>query len=145
MYYLKKYGSQFFDRAGEETREAVERISIDPSLTEESRQMLEITRIARGHIPSFSDWEPNRYTTRALNESDVAEWWSTITEEEFEMGCLRDIAQAWVGAIHQASSAEVTTVEPFDLVKEFLEFHGCHLWPEEWDSAFLLERMGLIA
>lgn len=51
MYYLKKYGSRFFDRGAEETRAALETAAQDPDLTNESRQFLEMTRLARAHLP----------------------------------------------------------------------------------------------
>jgi hypothetical protein len=144
MYYLKKYGSRFFDRAAEETRAALESAAQDPDLTADGRQYLEMTRIARGHLPGFNDWRPNQYKPRALADGDVRWWWSVVTSEDFTTSCLTQLAKAWVGATYQVRQAAVDPAEPFELVKDFLEVHHCYLWPEEWDSAYLREKMGLI-
>lgn len=143
MYYLRKYGSQFFDRGAEETRAALETAAQDPNLTEEGRRFLEMTRIARAHLPGFNDWKPNQYVSRALlSEGDVSEWWSAVTSQEFTTNCLMQLAHAWVGAIYQVRQTGQEPVEPFELVKDFLEFHQCYLWPEKWNSAFLREKLG---
>lgn len=144
MYYLKKYGSRFFDRGAEETRAALETAAEDPDLTEDGRQFLEITRMARAHLPGFNDWRPNQYEPRALADGDVSEWWSVVNSGDFTTSSLRQLAQAWVGATYQVRQTSVTPLEAFELVKDFLAFHQCHLWPEEWDSAFVREQMGLI-
>lgn len=143
MYYLKKYGSRFFDRGAEETRAALETAAQDPDLTNESRRFLEMTRLARAHLPSFNNWRPNQYEPRALADGDVSEWWSVVTSGDFTTSCLIQLAQAWVGAIYQVRQTAVVPSEPFELVKDFLEFHQCCLWPEQWNSAFLREQMGL--
>ena len=143
-YYLTKYGSRFFDRAAEETREAVEQGASDPNLTEDSRQFFEVTRLARSHLPGFNDWTANRYQPRAMADGDVDGWWSTVIDEEFTLSCLVQLAQAWVGAAHLVRQTIPEPVEPFELVKEFVEFHRNALWPEAWDSASLRQNMGLV-
>ena len=143
IFYLKKYGDKFFDRAAEETRAALELAALDPQLTEESRQFLEMTRIARGHLAGFNNWEPNQFESRALQENDATEWWSVITTDEFIPQCLVQIAKAWVGAIYQLNHTFNETIEPFETVKEFLQFNHCPLWPEDWTSEVLGNGMGL--
>ena len=144
MYYLKKYGSRFFDRGAEETRAALETAAQDPDLPEDGRRFLEMTRLARAHLPGFNDWTPNRYDSRALADGDVSEWWSLVTSEGFTTSCLIQLAEAWVGAIYQVRQTVMEPAEPFELVKDFLEVHQCYLWPEDWNSALLREQMGLV-
>jgi hypothetical protein len=139
MYYLRKYGDDFFARAGEETRAALERAAQDPSLDEEQRKFLEITRLLRVNAPGFQDWRPDQYTSRPLADDDVAIWWSTVTDPEFTAGGLTQIAKMWVGAIHQSN---VEPVETFETLKEFLQSQQCDLWPEEWNTRFIQQRMG---
>jgi len=35
------------------------------------------------------------------------------------------------------------TIEPFEIVKDFLQFNHCPLWPEDWTSEVLGNGMGL--
>lgn len=143
MYYLEKYGDRFFERAAEETRAALEQASLDPELTTEGQQFLEMTRLARDHLPNFKEWKPNQYVSRAFKESDSNIWWSTVTDNDFTTNCLIQIANAWVGSIYQVRHTIPSPAESYELVKDFLEFHKCYLWPEAWNSALLREQMGL--
>ena len=143
LYYLRKYGSEFFNRAAEETRAALEQGAQDSTLTEGGSQFLEMTRLLRGHLPAFNDWSPNPYESRAMSETDLSEWWMAVTQQEFRANCLTQLAYAWVGAIYQVRQTLQEPVESFDVVKGFLEFNQCYLWPEEWNSASLRERMGI--
>jgi len=91
-----------------------------------------------------STWvHQDQYESRALADGDVSEWWSMITSQEFTTSCLIQLAQAWVGAIYQVRRTRPEPVEPFELARDFLEFHQRYLWPERWDSAFLREQLGL--
>lgn len=139
MYYLRKHGSDFFARAGEETRAAVERAAQDPSLDEEQRKFLEITRRVREDASGFQDWRPDQYTSRPLVADDAAMWWSTVTDPEFTTSGLSQLAHMWVGAIHQST---IEPVETFDTVKVFLQSQQCEFWPEEWNSRLIRQRMG---
>ena len=69
-------------------------------------------------------------------------WWHAVTNNKFTVDCLMHFANAWVGAIYQVRHTLAEPVEPFDLVKDFLEFYNCSLWPEHWTTAFLNEQMG---
>lgn len=85
----------------------------------------------------------NPYESRAMSETDLSEWWMAVTQQEFRANCLTQLAYAWVGAIYQVRQTLQEPVESFDVVKGFLEFNQCCLWPEEWNSASLRERMGI--
>jgi hypothetical protein len=143
IYYLKKYGDQFFSRGAEETRFALELALQDPDLSEDGRQYLEMTRLARGHLSGFNDWKPNQYVARPFSDGDLNFWWTTVTKVEFTTNCLIQIAEAWVGATYQVRHTIPEPTESFEFLKGFLESHNCFLWPVDWDSAFLQKRMGL--
>lgn len=142
LYYLNKYGSEFFDRGAEESRDALEKSAADPDLSEEGRKFLDMTRNARSHLPAFSSWKPNQYVSRGLEDGDVNAWWEAVTNNKFTVNCLMQFANAWVGAIYQVRHTLAEPAEPFDLVKDFLEFYNCSLWPELWTTAVLNEQMG---
>jgi len=139
-YYLRKYGGDFFARAGEQTRAALEEAARDPSLAEDQRQFLNFTRRLRENAPGFQDWRPDQYGSRPLADGDVASWWGTVTDPEFTANGLSLLAHMWVGAIHQAT---MEPLETFETVKEFLQSQQYECWPEEWNSRLILKRMGL--
>lgn len=140
MYYLRKHGSDFFGRAGEETRAALEQAAQDPSLDQEQRKFLEITHRARENAPGFQRWLPDQYTSRPLADDDAANWWSTVSDPQFTTSGLSQLAHMWVGSIHQST---LQPVETFDTVKEFLQSQQCEVWPDEWDTRAIRQRMGL--
>ena len=145
MYYLKKYGSDFFGRAAEETREALENIKQDPDLVPESREFLKMTEVRRSRLPDFAGWKPNQYESKPIDKLDVDTWWQTITNDKFERSCVFQLAQAWVGAIHQFQFPGNDRVisEPFESARDFLSQFNHPLWGEDWSSEKLRESMGL--
>jgi hypothetical protein len=143
MFLLERFGSRFYERAGHETREAIEREAQNPELTEDGRHFLEMTRAARGHLPGFANWQPNQYSFRAFTVQDKHAWWEIISQQDFVASCLTQFAHAWAGAIHQARGTQLDAPEPFELVRDFLAFHQSQLWPDTWNSSYLLEGMGI--
>ncbi|MCC6143321.1 MAG: hypothetical protein IT368_05900 [Candidatus Hydrogenedentes bacterium] len=135
MYRLRKYDNRLFDRAAEEMREAVETVLQEPNLTENRRAFMEMTTIRYGHLPCFMNWKPGQYESRPLSDGDLDEWWTTVTRQDFMTISLLQFAQAWVGASQQAQQAgDMPVVEPFELVKNFLDAHDHRIWPEEFNS-----------
>jgi hypothetical protein len=142
MYYLRKYGADFFGRAGEETRAGIEAMFKEPDLDESQRQFLELSKSTRAHLPTFQDWQPGQYASRPLSPDDAATWWNTVTTSEFGATCLSQLAHAWVGAIHQVKGLR-EPVETFETLRNFFESQRCFLWPEDWNSDSITAWMGL--
>lgn len=142
-YYLTKYGADFIGRAGAETREALERLSRDPSLDAGQREYLDLTRALRQNVPGFQDWQPDSYRPRPLEDGDIEQWWSTISDPDFTADAIRDLAFMWVGAIHQASRGTLETVEDFETLKRFLESQQCAWFPESYSSHSIAAAMNL--
>jgi hypothetical protein len=143
IYYLQKFGSRFFDRAAEETRESLESIRKDSSQDDVGREYLEIMTHLWGHREGFASWKPDQYRSRPLSEGDTDTWWRTISDDDFIGSCVTQLAQAWVGAIHQSGFKHEDVREPFEVVREFLQAFDHPLWPEEWNTDWLLAQMGL--
>jgi len=141
-YYLAKHQTNFFSRAAEETREAIERALLDPDLSPEQREFIETTKAMRGQLPEFRTWQANQYTSRPLTEADAQHWWETITDQEFELTAAGQLAWAWVGSIHQASGTH-PVAEPFELVRDFMTRHGHPLWPETYTTQSIRKAMGI--
>ena len=141
-YYLGKYQTDFFSRAAEETREAVEQSLLDPDLSPEQQEYFETTKVIRSHLPGFRDWKPNQYTPRRFTAADSQHWWNTVTDPQFELTAAGQLAWAWVGSIHQANGAH-PVVESFEFVRDFMTRHGYPLWPETYSTQSLREAMGV--
>lgn len=142
FYYLQKYGSEFFDRAAEETREAVERLSLE-QLEKDQQEFLDHTKLKRANLSAFSDWKPDQYISRPMADQDPVQWWSTITAHQFQLQGLAQLGHAWVGAIFQTRQT-LKAEESFEMLSQFTEHHKMPLWPEEWTTNFISRRMGFM-
>lgn len=91
-HYLEKYGANLFDRAGEEYREACERLSQDPEFA--NSEYLELTRLRYQHQPTFANWTPGAYASRAMQPGDLEAWWETVTADDFLIPALGLMAKA---------------------------------------------------
>ncbi len=145
-YYLQKYGSDFFSRAAEETRSAVEEAKKDTHLTKDSKDFLKYTEIARGELDGYANWQPDQYESRSLTAQDEDLWWKTITNENFIGNSLGQLAYAWVGSIfqYQAGDTSRAIVESFESVNKFFQDNNHVMWPDSWNTESLLKNMGLI-
>ena len=101
---LRKHGSNVFDRAGEETRAALEALKLDPEYdSPEGRQAIDLGFARHQHIPSFSNWTPDDFENRPLEPGDIEAWWETVTRDDFWIPVAYQIAHMWVGASKQAA------------------------------------------
>lgn len=142
FYYLQKYGSEFFDRAAEETRETVERLSIEREENTLS-EFLDWTKAKRANLSAFNNWKPDQYLSRPMADKDPVQWWSAITDKQYQLHGLAQLAHAWVGAIFQTRET-IKPEESFELLRQFIEHHKMTLWSEEWTTESISVRMGLI-
>ena len=130
QYYLQKYGNALFDRAGEEIREAYEGLLVDPDhQSEESNQFLRMMYAQHEHIPSFMNWKPGRYQSRALAEDDIKLWWDTVTTVDFGGVSAIHWAAAWAGGAAQSGLESQTR---FEDVRDFLTHFEHGLWPSDY-------------
>ncbi len=146
MYYLRKYGSRLFDRAGEEIRETIQKMAREKPFGEESqRQFEQAIRIRYGSVPTFSDNSAVEYETKPFDPALFAEWWATISDPRFTGFGIGQLASAWVGAIHmnRELGPPLPVVVEFDDVREFLSRFQHPLWPDQLTGSSLRESMGL--
>jgi hypothetical protein len=146
MYYLRKYGSRLFDRAGEEIREAMQKMAREKPLADErQRQFEQFTRIRYGRVPTFADNSAVEYETKPFEPALFAEWWATISDPRFTAFGSGQLASAWVGAIHMNRELQppLPVVVEFDDVREFLSRFQHPLWPDQLTASSLRESMGL--
>jgi hypothetical protein len=152
-YYLRKHGDQLFARAGEEIREAVERIKADPSLTAEQRAEAErLHELRFGNVPTFAGSPAPNYQSAAFSEGLFSEWWEAVTAPGFIGSALLQLAQAWVGAIHILQSTGRLDAyrtsgrfTPFEHVRDFLARFAHPLWPDDLSTATLMQGLGIDA
>ena len=107
LYYLKKYGTDLFGRAGEETREAYERLLRESETdTEIDKDFLKATWHRHAPIDSFRNWRPDAYESRSYSDAAFAAWWSVISNPAFVREALDSFAQAWMGSIKVIEGSE---------------------------------------
>jgi hypothetical protein len=142
-YRLTKYGSRLFDRAGEEYREAYENLRSSPDPTVANSETLEMMRLMHAHKPTFADWLPGQYVSRALQDGDVGDWWAMVTSDDYLVPALNQLACAWVGASHRTPGTREMIRTGFEDVRDFMSHYRHPLWPEEWTTASIAKSMGL--
>lgn len=141
LYYLRKYAFRLFDRAGEETREALEEESSRADPRDEGVQKyFQFMRARHANIPSFRDWLVPQYEHHAYTEEAFDEWVNAVTGMDFLIAALRQVAEAWAGAISLVSKDGPPVVLTFEDVNRFLRYFNCPIWPENWTSDNLLRR-----
>ena len=142
-YLLGKYGYHFFERAGEEAREAYENMLANESeASETGDQYSKLIHLKHQNIPSFRDWRPGQYQSRRLADGDMDAWWETVTGEDFWPVAVLQLAQAWVGATAQSRLEARTSLEE---VRDFFLHFGSPLWPETVTTSGVSASMGLSA
>lgn len=132
LYYLKKYGTDLFGRAGEETREAYEQL-LKESEKDSSidKEFLKLSWYRHAHIDSFQNWRPSAYPSKPFSEAAFGEWWSVISSTAFIREALAAFGRAWVGSIQLVEGSEfLKTVREegrfmplYDVARFFDQFH----------------------
>lgn len=146
IYYRRKYGSHFFTRAGEETREAVECARVDPNANQESVDLLRELNEGR---PGFDNWQAAAFESHGICLDVLKEWWVSATGRETSDDGLLQFAKMWAGATRQITQAHLQELiaegnyVPFDQVAGFFDQFQMPLWPEGLDDAVLCRAMGL--
>jgi len=139
-YYLAKYGSDLFGRAGEEYRESYERLRSDRENA--NSEFLEMMWLRYQNQPTFANWTPNAYTPRGLQAGDVEAWWDTVTSKEHLVSVLPRMAEAWVGASSTTPGTQAMTITSFEEVRNFLAHYQHALWSREWTTHSIAASMG---
>jgi hypothetical protein len=132
LYYIKKYGSDLFGRAGEETRESYEELAreaqTDPRI---EKDFLEFTWHRHAHIDSFRNWSPGSYRSLPFSDAAFHTWWSTISGADFVRKAQAQFAEAWVGSMQFIQGDEFfksleedgSLTDFYDLAQFFDRFH----------------------
>lgn len=120
-YLLGKYGNALFDRAGEELREAYERMRAQQGSDPQAAASLDKMYQLYQQVPSFAIWTPGAYRTRAMQAGDFDAWWDVIVAESFWPSATAQLARAWENSIRQTTLPHRT---PMAEVREFFAAYG---------------------
>jgi hypothetical protein len=131
-YLLAKYGNRLFDRAGEELREAYERMRAEQSPDEPPRTDLDLMYMLYAQVPTFAQWEPGRYASRGMQAGDFDAWWDAITAVSFWPPATAQLAHAWDNAIKQTTVGYRT---PMAEVRDFFAAYGMPIFKEQGGEA----------
>ena len=142
LYYLKKYGMDFFGRIGEETRETYEQLLLESETDSRiDKDFLKYTWHRHAHIDTFQNWHPGAYQSQPYSEAAFDAWWTVISSPDFVREALANFAYAWVGSIQMVEgSAFLNAVRAegrftaFDDVARFFDQYHLPLYPPEWTS-----------
>ena len=142
LYYLDKYGSDFFSRFEEEYRDIYERLKNDPNTHPEFLQGL---WRSHSHRKGFQDWQPNRYRNSDLTPELFARWYAQVTDPHFIMSATYWVAQMWVGSSFMAEQTryiarlkEAGKFESLSDTLRFFENFNRPLLPPDIDEDFIL-------
>jgi hypothetical protein len=125
-YLLAKYGNRLFDRAGEELREAYERMRAQQP-SEEQAKGLDAMYATYAQVPTFAQWTSGNYASRAMQAGDFDAWWDEITAVNFWPPAAAQLAHAWDNAIKQTTLAHRT---PLAEVRDFFAAYGMPIFNE---------------
>lgn len=126
-YLLAKYGNRLFDRAGEELREAYERMRAEQAADEGMEAGLDLMYQTYAQIPSFADWAAGAYAGRGVQAGDFEAWWDAITAVSFWPPAAAQLAHAWDNAIKQTTLAHHTSMAE---VRDFFAAYGLPIFSE---------------
>jgi hypothetical protein len=138
LYYLKKYGANLFDRAGEETREAIQEMKAEYPRND----YIQFSEIRHSQVKTFTDKTPIAYESKPVSKEAFNYWRQVISEEEFLGKATRQFAMAWVGAISMVSE-EMPVITRFENVRDFLAHYKHEIWEQEITTEALKEALGL--
>lgn len=127
-YLLSKYGDRLFDRAGEELREAYERMRAEQGSDAETAASLDLMYKMYQQVPSFANWTAGAYASRGLQEGDFDAWWDLVTAESFWPPATAQLAHAWDNTIKQTTLPYRT---PMAEVREFFDAYGMPIFSEK--------------
>ena len=138
MYYLTKYQSNLFDRAGEELKEAFQ------GLKSESRnnEFLEIVKLRYSSVGTFTGKDVITYESAPINQNLFNSWREIISDEEYLGPAAYCFAQAWVGAANYSKrEANMPTVLEFEDVRDFLIQYNQPIWGDDYTTEALMKTL----
>jgi hypothetical protein len=138
LYYLKKYGANLFDRAGEETREAIQEMKAEYPRND----FITFSEIRHSQIKTFTDKTPIEYELMPISKEAFDYWRRIISEEEFLQKATVQFSMAWVGAI-SIGSENLPVITQFEDVRNFLAHYKHKIWEQEITTEALKEALGL--
>jgi hypothetical protein len=147
FYYLEKYDLRLFDRAGEQMREALERLS-EPNIGEFGvsasirSEWVQMSHLRYGHLPTFRDWTPGRYSSAPFSEQRFEKWFARVTDPKFVGPAEVLLGRAWIGASHVVN-AIVPTKNSFDDLKDFFARFDHPLFDQTMKSDSIARSLGL--
>ena len=130
-YLLAKYGNRLFDRAGEELREAYERMCAEQPSGEQA-EGLEVMYATYAQVPTFAQWTAGNYASRAMQAGDFEAWWDAITAVSFWPPATAQVAHAWDNAIKQTTLPHQTSLAE---VRDFFAAYGLPIFSENGGQA----------
>ena len=137
LYYLKKYGANLFDRAGEETKEALQEMKVGRP----SDDYIKMQEIRHSQIETFTDKTPTVYESKPISKEAFDCWRQIISEDEFIGKATNQLAMAWVGAISMVSNMPVIT--QFEDVRDFLAHYKHEIWGQEYTTEKIKKIIGV--
>jgi hypothetical protein len=147
LFYLRKFGSNAFDRAGAELRATMEQLKVDAAADgRDISDFIRLTELRYGQIPSFRDYAPPIFESSRLNNALLEEWWDRINTPDFSFAALVSFAKMWVGAvsvIRDNPSSQKRKLVEFDQVRGFLSDFGMALWPKTWTTDAIEQGIGI--
>jgi hypothetical protein len=147
LFYLRKFGSNAFDRAGAEIRAVMEQLKAEAA--SDGRDISDAVRVAEsrfGQIPSYREYDPPTFESSRLTTALFEEWWSRVNNPSFRLTALLHFAEMWVGAISLARHTPLSKIRKlveFDQIRVFFSDFGMELWPETLTTDVIEHRIGI--
>jgi hypothetical protein len=119
--YVRKFGTNFFGRAGAELREFYDaRMAEAKAQGREPDEGVKFLQSLYGHIPDFSEAEIPKATPSPLTSELFKEWWTVVSASDNQKVALTTLKSMWEGAIKMLSKEMKANTVEWDLVLKFL-------------------------
>jgi hypothetical protein len=138
LYYLKKYTTNLFDRAGEEAKEALQEIKAGRPPDD----YIKMQEIRHSQIETFTDKTPIAYESKPISKEAFDCWRQIISEYEFIGKATHQLAMAWVGAISMVSK-DMPVINQFEDVRDFLAHYKHEIWSQEYTTEKIKKIIGI--
>jgi hypothetical protein len=119
--YVRKFGTNFFGRAGAELREFYDaQVAEAKAQGHEPDEGVKFLQSLYGHIPDFSEAEIPKATPSPLTSELFKEWWTVVSAPDHQKVALTTLKSMWEGAITMLSQEMKANAVEWDLVLKFL-------------------------
>jgi hypothetical protein len=128
MAYVRRFGSDFFGRAGAEIREFYDaEMAQVKTAGQETPEFLKMLELRYGHLPDFSNAVIPTWTHSPMTPELFEEWWRIIDATDYRRAALGTLKSMWKGASILMSDDMKATLVPWDSVLRFLVGYGLTL------------------